>query len=359
MSNPTVSLVRRRSRPLRREDAESLWFVTTRIEDEVFWLHPLLSSRLRPANRRACRAIARKRKGLDGQLARLVRRRNQRCAGLMPPITIAQAKVRAENLVVGALARAQAFCARDGAPPVQIFAVVVMSNHLHLVLRAPAKNLSSFMGYFKKRIAHDINMLRGRRGHVFSRRFDAQPIFGHEAARQRVAYTLRNPVKSKLVRCPTQWPGFVAVAGMHDESELRCRYFDATAWQQAKQPEDREPFWRELTLTLSPLPGHEDQTPDDYLREALAWRYGQADQDPPRVLGIDKVLDTSFDARPPRSKRSCRPYAFGSRQDLELHRERMGRCALLYDECRERQRRGERDIRWPEGMYPPGASTAA
>ncbi|MEZ4253646.1 MAG: hypothetical protein R3B99_36025 [Polyangiales bacterium] len=38
---------RRRSRPLRVEEPERLFFVTTRTLEEVFWLHPLLSSRLK------------------------------------------------------------------------------------------------------------------------------------------------------------------------------------------------------------------------------------------------------------------------------------------------------------------------
>ena len=47
----------RRSRPLRCEEPEHLFFVTTRTLEEVFWLHPLLSSRLAPVNREARRAV--------------------------------------------------------------------------------------------------------------------------------------------------------------------------------------------------------------------------------------------------------------------------------------------------------------
>jgi hypothetical protein len=43
----------RRSRPLRCEDPEQLFFVTTRTLEEVFWLHPLPVRRLVPVNRSA------------------------------------------------------------------------------------------------------------------------------------------------------------------------------------------------------------------------------------------------------------------------------------------------------------------
>ena len=50
--------------------------------------------------------------------------------------------------------------------------MVVMSNHLRLVVRAPSKNLAAFMGYFLARVAQTLNLLLGRVGPVFPRRYD-------------------------------------------------------------------------------------------------------------------------------------------------------------------------------------------
>jgi hypothetical protein len=58
----------RRSRPLRCEDPEQLFFVTTRTLEEVFWLHPLLCSRLAPVNREARRVVDAKRSRLRAKL---------------------------------------------------------------------------------------------------------------------------------------------------------------------------------------------------------------------------------------------------------------------------------------------------
>jgi REP element-mobilizing transposase RayT len=141
-------------------------------------------------------------------------------------LTVEEAEKLAEDCVSSALARAQKHCAESGLPPVEVFAVVVMSNHLHLVVRAPGKNLAAFMSYFLARVAQTLNLLLGRVGPVFPRRYDAQPILDEEAAAGRIKYVLENPKKAGLVKCFTEWPGFVAVAGLHDGEEVETRHFD-------------------------------------------------------------------------------------------------------------------------------------
>ena len=68
----------RRSRPLRCEHREQLFFVTTRTLEQVFWLHPLLCSRLTPVNREARRVVDAKRSRLRAKLERLVASANRR-----------------------------------------------------------------------------------------------------------------------------------------------------------------------------------------------------------------------------------------------------------------------------------------
>ncbi|MCB9602644.1 MAG: hypothetical protein H6720_20180 [Sandaracinus sp.] len=132
---------RRRSRvaacrPLRCEEPERLFFVTTRTLEEVFWLHPLLCSEMKPVNREARRAVDAKRAKLRKKLERVVAAANRPRPDNQPKLSLEEAERIAQHLVSSALARAQAHCAKEGLPPVEVFAVVVMSNHLHLVLRA-------------------------------------------------------------------------------------------------------------------------------------------------------------------------------------------------------------------------------
>ncbi len=349
----------RRSRPLRLEDPETYWFVTSRTLEQVFWLHPLLCSALRPVNREARRQVARKRGRLDERLAKLVRRRNKRLQGYKEPISLQDAKQRAEAMLSGALARARELYANEDTPPVEIFAVVAMSNHLHLVLRAPGKNLSAFVGKFLEFLAKDINWLLGRTGTVFPRRFDAQPLLDQDALHNRVAYTLNNPVAAGLVQDPGDWPGFVAVAGLAQQSSCAARYFDATAWYRAAKPSDRSPYWRDTTLPLHRLPGHEAKSDGDYLHQLMGWTLGEGMARPDKILGIDGVLSADVDRRPARSRHSPRPYAFGSKEAIVAYREATRAVLASYQQCIEQLRRGDSDVSWPPGTYPPGCMLAA
>ncbi|MBX3247282.1 MAG: hypothetical protein KF901_08880 [Myxococcales bacterium] len=323
--------------------------------EERFWLHPLLCSRLRPPNREARRAVEAKRAGLRKKLARLVERANARRPPGQMQLTVDEAEKLAADLVSSALARAQARCAKEGRPAVEIFAVVVMSNHIHLVIRARGKNLAAFMSYFLARVAQSLNLLLGRTGPVFPRRYDAQPILDEDAAAARVRYVLENPKKAGLVRGFEEWPGFIAVAGMCDDDELTTTFFDRTAWQQAKRPPDRAAFWRTHRLMLSQLPGMESVATHTYFATLKAWCDTPAT---PHCLGVVGVLDADVHQRPRQPKRSPRPYAFGTRDQIAAHR----RATLLryeaYDEARARFARGE-PAQWPEGMYAPGGAVAA
>ena len=89
----------RRSRPLRCEEPEHLFFVTTRTLEEVFWLHPLLCSRLAPVNREARRVVDAKRSRLRAKLERIVASANRRRPENQPKLTVDEAEKLAEDLV--------------------------------------------------------------------------------------------------------------------------------------------------------------------------------------------------------------------------------------------------------------------
>ncbi|MEZ4252401.1 MAG: hypothetical protein R3B99_29675 [Polyangiales bacterium] len=346
---------RRRCRPLRCEEPERLFFVTTRTLEEVFWLHPLLCSEMKPVNREARRAVEARRARLRKKLERVVAAANRRRPDNQPKLTVEEAERIAQHLVSSALARAQAHCAKEGLPPVEVFAVVVMSNHLHLVLRAPAKNLAAFVGYFLARVAQSLNLLLGRVGPVFPRRYDAQPILDEQAAAGRVKYVLENPKKAGLVRCFTEWPGFVAVAGMHEGDVVETQHFDRSAWQLAKRPPERGRYWRRGRLHLSRLPGMESLARARYVATVKSWCDSPA---PERCLGVGGVLDVDVKHRPKKPKRGRRPYAFGNVVDVALYREASLRRYAAYDDARARAELGEH-VEWPEGMYAPGGAVAA
>jgi hypothetical protein len=238
-----------------------------------------------------------------------------------------------------------------------VFAAVVMTNHVHLVVSAPGKNLARFMGYFKARVAMSINLLLGRSGNIWHRRYDAQAILSEEAAVGCVRYTLANPQNAKLVRHIDEWPGFVALAGRTTQSDLTTEWFDWTAWHVARCPRDLAPFRRTTTLCLHKLPSQAARADCDYLRDLLATVRPLHEGE--RVLGIEQILATDFDARPARPKRMRRPYAFGTPCELRAYFDRCRATYAAYDLCRECLLRGEIVLEWPPGTYAPGRSYAA
>jgi REP element-mobilizing transposase RayT len=349
------SLFRRRSRPLRIENDEFLWFVTSRTIEERFWLHPLLTSAFMPANhqaRRVCKALERQ---ADRRLAKIIQRANAMRGPLQPELTLADAKRIAKGLIGSAIARAQQKY------KTKVFALVAMSDHLQMVVQTKGKNLSKFMGYVKSRITEAINLLTGKRGPLWSRRYDAQPILDDEATEDRVAYCLDNPVDAGLVESADSWPGLNLAYGMGESDAIEFEYLDRTAWHKAGRPEQMGDYYRTATLRLSPLPqlvGMERKL----VRESITSWLGKraiARGKGTRALGIEGIFSRAFESRPKHADKSRRPYAFGSKENKATYYQGVSILYHLYATASERFRTGKYNVAFPEGMYHPPISVAA
>ncbi len=93
---------------------------------------------------------------------------------------------------------------------IELFAGVFMSNHLHLLARAPKHNMQAFMRDFLSLLARAINQLRGRTHTVFPHRYKAIPVLDAAEEERRWAYIVMNPVRAGQVGHPAQWPGYVS-----------------------------------------------------------------------------------------------------------------------------------------------------
>lgn len=92
--------------------------------------------------------------------------------------------------------------------PVTIVDYTFMPNHFHMLLVVnDSKNISNFIGYFKRESAHAINRMLGRRQRtVWSERFDSPVILDSEAAIRRINYIYLNPVQAGLISEAKLWP---------------------------------------------------------------------------------------------------------------------------------------------------------
>ena len=356
--------VRRRSRSLRVESNDVVWFVTTRVIEERFWLHPLLANGAHPRNRSARRLCAHLERRLDKRLLRWVARANERRGPHQPELTLPDAKRIAKGLIGSAFARAQK---HHG---VQVFALCAMSNHLHALVRTTRKNLAAFMRDVKARITEAVNLLTGKRGPLWARRYDAQAVVDDEGCYERSGYLLDNPRKANLVADPEHWPGLNLAYGLCDEDRLQFEYLDRSAWHEADSPPDLSPFFCAATLELSPLPGCEGMSRAAYRESARSWiaatRAKHESQLEPaererfkRPLGIDKVLQAELETRPKEASFSERPYVFGRSDMCKRYTQAVVAIAQRHAELSERFRNGDRQLKFPAGTYLPPVLRAA
>jgi REP element-mobilizing transposase RayT len=341
---------------LRVERDDILWFVTCRTIEERFWLHPIIASGLHPSNRSARRKVTRLSGHADKRFLAMVRRANARKGPLQPTLDVPVAKRIARGLVGSALARAQQRY------DVEVFALVVMSNHIHMVVRTPGKNLAGFMGYFKARVANSVNRITGKRGPLWSRRYDAQPIVDDVAAAGSVAYSLDNPVSAKLVSRHDQWPGLNLAYGFGDNDRINFEFLNCTAWHKKQRPENLDPFFETASLRLSPVPACAGMNRDLYRRSVLSWlRERKVPQRNPAIppLSVEKIVHAAFDAVPRKPGFGRRSYVFGSKSArIENHR-MMSVLQAAHARCSARFLSGDRNIRFPTGTYPPPIVAAA
>jgi len=357
----------RRSRPLRRESDEHLWFVTTRVAEARYWLHPILTSGLHPPNRAARRLCRLHERHLDKRLSHCIKQANARRGPHQPELTLAQAKRIAQGSVGSAFARAQARY------KTQVFGLVVMSNHLHVLLRTRGKNLSLFMRDVKSAITSTINLLTGKSGTLWQRRYDAQAVVDDHGAAERHGYLTDNPRKAGLVDDPAHWPGLNLAYGFGDTDTPTFEYLDRTAWHAAGRPDDLGPFFRSVTLTLSPLPSCEGSTRESYRASLQSWievAHAKAvakEREPQRTttrtpraaLGVEKVIVTPFETWPKQPARSERPYVFGAPDACRAYTGAVVAVGQEHHECSRRYAEGDHTVTFPPGTYSPPLLRAA
>src|SRR5262249_39299023 len=97
------------------------------------------------------------------------------------------------------LARAAQRCAW------RIYAFVILSNHLHLVLKTPQPNLARGMQTFLSTSANAWARRRRFCGHVFQGRYRAELVEDESYLWTVTRYVHLNPVRARLVEHPAAW----------------------------------------------------------------------------------------------------------------------------------------------------------
>ena len=77
---------------------------------------------------------------------------------------------RTNEVIGGVLARAVRLAG------VELFAFVFASNHLHLLVRAPRRNVSQFMQHLLTNLSKKVGAIVGWRGAFWERRYSAESV---------------------------------------------------------------------------------------------------------------------------------------------------------------------------------------
>jgi REP element-mobilizing transposase RayT len=245
---------------------------------------------------------------------------------------------------------------------VELFGFSVISNHLHLIVRAPRGNLPRFMQYLLTNISKKVGKLVGWRGSFWERRYSAEPILDETALLERLSYVLSHGVKEGLVRRCRDWPGLSCLPQLLDGRPRAFRWFNWTRRSSGNSRRAvREPLddrWAEPEqLRLTPLPNTRLRRPSAlrrFLRRAVGAIETKALREHPHVLGRAGVLNQRPHGKPRPAERRPRPLCHTSIPELlAAFRERYRSFADAFRRASIRWRNGDPTAAFPEPAIKP------
>lgn len=250
---------------------------------------------------------------------------------------------------------------------IKIICFVFMSNHFHLVLQDPRCQMSNFMRDFQRTLSHRVKELRQCTEVVFSRRFRASPLLDEAALREKIAYTLTNPIKDRLVTHLEDWPGINSwlhhtsgkpmVGKFYKKSNLRQikrQNPDISDEKACQKATDSHPITFEVPSCFSGDTSEERreslvQFVEEY-RSSLRKSFSSK-----TVIGRKKILRRSWNHVPKTLESTSCPPCHCSCPKLRL--QYLNRRRSITDQYRKsisKLRDGQCGVEFPVGTIPPG-----
>ena len=207
---------------------------------------------------------------------------------------------------------------------IEIFAYCVLSNHYHLLVRAPKSNLWHFQQSINREIAKRVNRIRDREGHFWSRRYSEEIVIGNPATLTALKYIVCNPVRHRLVKDPSKWPGISCLFQLLDEKDRTYYFTDYTAYRKAKataaltgETVYLADFRIPVTLRITPLPmlssltkKNRRQAIRSEIQSHVTLLNAEAEKEQRGYLGYERVLNQNPYSTPNKVSKSNRPICY-------------------------------------------------
>lgn len=244
---------------------------------------------------------------------------------------------------------------------VELFGFVFASNHFHLIVRAPDRNLPRFMQYFLSNVSKKVGWLVDWRGAFWERRYSAEPILDDDALLGRLRYVLAHGVKEGLVRRCIEWPGLSSLPMMLGAQTKTVRWFNWTRrWRDREQMDARrlgDDVAELEQLTVSPLPSLAARSESErraLYEKVVAGIEREASLNQRSVLGVRGILSQHPQVRPLRPARRPRPICHTVSQELRrLFRDGYRDFVSACREASVKWLRGNLRTVFPEGAIRP------
>jgi REP element-mobilizing transposase RayT len=265
------------------------------------------------------------------------------------------------SLIVGVLGRAQELYG------MHIFAVSVMSNHLHALLGVEhAGQLAAFMQHALANIAKEIGRHHRWRGPFWSRRYRSIVVADSKSQVDRLRYVLCQGLKEGLIERADRWPGVSSVAPLTLGTSLRGVWYNRTkefdARRRGVKPDVRETettYAVQLSLlpALAHMPsaGYRDFVAGLLRKEEEAVRLDRAHKGKTSVLGVRRILEQDPHQGPTHTDRSPAPFVHAFSGTVRAAFRMAYRAFVDAFRLAATCLRMGRKATFPEGAFPPSA----